>query len=270
MAVLPEGYRRLLSRAVEVLGSDQRVRAMWLGGSLASGAADSASDLDVLLAVADEDHGGFAAQWREWLAAITPTVLAEPLTFLPGSFYSVTPDFERFDVVVESVGALTSTAFRWRVSVFDNDDLTQTIPAPEGRGPSGERIGTLIREFFFHSAKVEVLVWRRDWLLGAEHAHWLRSVVYQLFVEANAPLPPIGLKQWSRKLTIDQRQVLAALPTDITNDEQLVTAHRAAARAFLPTARRLADVLGITWPQTLEDAASHHVEGVLRIPDPYS
>ena len=74
---------------------------MWLGGSLGRGVADAGSDLDVVVAIAAGSFDGFAAGWRDWLAAITPTVLARELPRLPGSFYSVTPECLRLDVVAE-------------------------------------------------------------------------------------------------------------------------------------------------------------------------
>jgi len=60
VAVLPETYRHLFERAVAVLGADERVRALWLSGSLARGVADAASDLDLIVAVADDELDGFA------------------------------------------------------------------------------------------------------------------------------------------------------------------------------------------------------------------
>ena len=45
-----------------------------------------------------------------------------------------------------------------------------------------------------------------------EGAHALRGLLHQLFVELNQPFPAMGIKQWSAKLTEDQRSVLAALP----------------------------------------------------------
>src|SRR5688572_8633723 len=93
IAALPRAYRDLFDRARARLEGDERVRGMWLGGSLARGTADAASDLDVILAVADDAHEEFTESWRSWLADITPTVLAEELPFAKGSFYSVTPGF---------------------------------------------------------------------------------------------------------------------------------------------------------------------------------
>ena len=83
--VLPSGYASLLARATTVFLGDERVRALWVSGSLGRGDADPSSDLDLLIAVADEGFDGFAATWRDWLAEITPTVLAKPLPFLPGA-----------------------------------------------------------------------------------------------------------------------------------------------------------------------------------------
>jgi len=80
---LPDRYLPLYDRAVEVLAADDRVRAIWLHGACGRGAADAGSDLDLSIAVRDADFDAFAGQWRDWLAAITPTVVARPIG--PGS-----------------------------------------------------------------------------------------------------------------------------------------------------------------------------------------
>ena len=78
LQVLEPGYDALFDRAVEVFAADQRVRAMWLSGSLGRGDADAMSDLDLIVAVADDALPEFAASWRDWLARITPTLIAVP------------------------------------------------------------------------------------------------------------------------------------------------------------------------------------------------
>jgi hypothetical protein len=219
--------------------------------------------------VADDDHKGFLAGWRSWLADVTPTVLAEEVPRAPGIYYSVTPGFERFDIVVEPVSALPATFFRWRVTVFDRDGLTDRVPPPEpGPGPSAEAVRGLITEYFRISA-VETILVRDDWLLAREHVHAVASLVYRLFVEANAPLPPMGVKQWSTRLTPDQRAALASLPTDATDADGLRAAHRAVAAVFLPNAEVLARRLGVPWPHDLEAAAAAHLRRVLGLDDPY-
>jgi hypothetical protein len=102
---LAPGYHRLYAQVVEAAERDERVRVMWLSGSVGRGVADAGSDLDIVVAVAADSVADFAAGWRAWLAAITPTVLARPLPRLPGSFYSVTTECLRLDVLTKQVGA---------------------------------------------------------------------------------------------------------------------------------------------------------------------
>jgi hypothetical protein len=83
--VLPAVYGPLFDRTMAVLGADERVRAIWLAGALGRGAADAASDLDFAIAVRDEDFDTFAAGWREWLADVSPTLVARELPGRPGS-----------------------------------------------------------------------------------------------------------------------------------------------------------------------------------------
>ena len=256
-------------KAVEVLGADERVRGMWLSGSLARGAADRASDLDLVIAVADEHLDQFAEEWRTWLAEITPTVLAGELAFAKGSFWSVTPTWERFDVVVEAVSQVPTSSFPVRVTVFDRDGLTGRLPEAESRDPSAVEVARLIQEWFRVTAMMEVVLWRQDWLLAAEHLHYLAGLVYAVYVESNQPVPPMGVKRWSQRLTDPQRVTLERLPRSALNADDLVSAHLAYSRAFLKAARPLADGLGVHWPAEVEKAAARHLTEVTGVADPY-
>ena len=140
VAQLAPGYRALFERARNVFSADPRVRALWVGGSVARGEADAYSDLDLVVTVSDADFDAFAAGWREWLAAITPTVLARAIPFLPGSLYSLTPSCERLDVVVERVSALRASRYT-RALVFDRRPRSErpTPPAPASPGKTKSR-----------------------------------------------------------------------------------------------------------------------------------
>ena len=257
---LPNAYRALFERAQSVAHADERVRALWLSGSLARGDADAASDLDLLITVRDESRDEFARGWRDWLAKITPTVIARPLPFLPGSFYAVTPGRERIDLVVEPVSGLATTLFRVRHLVFDRDGLAGRVPAPQpAAGPSPERIAYLIEEFFRDYGMFDVVATRRDLLLGNEATHLLRGLLYQLFCEANAPLPQTGVKQWSAKLTPEQRALLEGLPTGGADFEAMAAANAAVGRAFVEQARKIAARHAVTWPAELEAATLNHL-----------
>jgi hypothetical protein len=260
LAPLSSGYRAIFENARRVCESDERVRALWLSGSLARGAADAASDLDLLIAVRDADLADFATGWREFLGRITPTLIARPLPFLPGSFYSVAPGRERIDLVVEPVSRLAQSFFRTRRVVIDKDDLDAQVPAAApGAPPSAERLAFLVEEFFRDYGMFDVGATRGDRLLGNEATHFLRGLLYQLFCEANAPLPATGVKQWSAKLSAAQREVLEALPTGGKSWGEIVAAHEAVACAFVTHAREILAAHGVSWPSELEHATRSHL-----------
>jgi hypothetical protein len=99
-----------------------------------------------------------------------------------------------------------------------------------------------------------VVALRGDTLLAIEAIYHARNLLYQLFVEANAPLPPMGLKRWSDKLTADQRAVLEALPTGGRDMAELTAAHDEVVRAFVEQARPICERVGAAWPEALERA----------------
>jgi len=260
VAVLPETYRHLFEQAVAVLGADERVRALWLSGSLARGVADAASDLDLIVAVADDELDGFATTWEDWLVAITPTVLAKPLPFAPGSFYAVTAERDRLDVVVESAGATGGSLFPTRIVVFDRDGLDAEVPAAApGAGPSPATIAGLVEEQLRQAGMIDVAVTRDDRLLAIEAIAQARTLLYLLLVEANAPLPAMGVKRWSDKLTEEQRTVLEALPTGGRDMAELTEAHDDVVRVFIEQARPICARLGVDWPEALEAADVAHL-----------
>lgn len=71
MAAMPAGYADLLASAGDAARADDRVLALWVGGSIAPGGADAGSDLDLLVAVQDDAFEDFAA------GAVDPLDLTE-------------------------------------------------------------------------------------------------------------------------------------------------------------------------------------------------
>lgn len=262
---LPAPYHALFARARDVFAADTRVQALWLSGSLARGDADAHSDLDLLVATTDDGHASFTEAWEAWLASITPTVLAKRIPGITG-LYAVTPEWLRIDVVWEPRGALARTFFRTRRLVFDRADCAAAIPPAIPRpGPSARAVLDLIEESLRILGLLPTGVGREDWLLGVEGVWNHRLLLYQLFQQANAPLPETGLKQWSSKLTPAQRARLSGLPTGAANREAVIRASLEVAAAFLAEARPLAARLGIAWPDALEAATRVHLRRTLGV-----
>lgn len=262
LGVLPAGYRVLYQRVLATAAGDSRVRAMWLGGSLARGDADAGSDLDVLLAVRDDAFDEFTAGWREWVESVTPTVLSRTLPHAPSISYSMTPACERLDIVREPVGRLPHTPFRTRLLVLDKDGCDAHVPAA---GPQPAPDPAVLRATVEEFLRQQVLfpssvLGREDWLLGVEAVQGVRTLLYQLFTEANKPAPPRGLKHWSAKLTGPQREALADIRVPEAAGESVRAAMSVAASRFRAEARPVLELFGAAWPDDLDRSVTAYLD----------
>jgi hypothetical protein len=250
LAPMPTAYVGLLRAVVDLLSAREDVRALWVSGSVGRGAADAGSDLDVVVTVADETFEGLAEPGT-W-APLDP-LLCLDLPFLPGAAVITTRDGLRLDVVMERVSDLPTTAYRHRLVVFDRHGLTVPAPTPQP-GPDPRVLHDLVVEFLRQSAIFPAAVLaREDWLLGQESVIAYRSLLYRVFVEANQPLPTMGVKQWSSRLTRGQYDVLAALPLPAAERRSVVSAIEAARRALRGPGRSAVEDAGAVWPVELDE-----------------
>lgn len=251
LTALPPGYAALLTRLRDVAASDPRVRALWVGGSVGRGVADAGSDLDLVVTVADDAMEAFVAEGPEvWSAAVDP-VITLAIPGLPGAYAFTSRDALRCDVVVEPVRALATAPSADRVVVLDPDGLAGrlAVGTPSPSGPDVAGMGRVVQEFLRQTPVFPAaVVAREDWLLGQEAVHSYRTMLYELFAESNAPHPPMGIKQWSARLTPEQRAVLAALPLPSADRDSVIEA-MALVRAALRTHGRAAyERVGGVWP----------------------
>ncbi len=264
---LPTGYATLYEKLLLTAEADERIRAVWLSGSLGRGVADAGSDLDVVLAVDDASFAGFVAGWRDWLAKVTPTVLARQLARTSSIWYCLTPDCLRFDVVVERPGTATARQLDHRLLVLDKDGAAARFRVEEAGpqpGPDHAKLAGLTEEFLRQQANFPAaVVARQDWLLGVVGVQNAHLMLYELFIESNQPLPPMGVKQWSAKLSTQQLRVCTQLPVPAPDRDSVVTAMRAAATAFRRAARQIHSEHAIAWPAELETAVLRYQQSAL-------
>ena len=96
IAPLEQGYGDLLGRVVDRVSVDDRVRALWLGGSIGRGVADAGSDLDLVVTVTDRDAFADPSYWD-----VVDPVITIPIPGLTGCFAFTTRTGLRVDVVAE-------------------------------------------------------------------------------------------------------------------------------------------------------------------------
>lgn len=137
----PDGlHLRFVESALQVLSRDPRVKALWAGGSLADGAADRWSDVDLRLAVADHDRRAFMADIEDTLQAICPILGWRTRSMRGDELVVVT--FEgplRADFVVTSPVDIDRQRYEPVAPLFDPEGLgarLQQIPyQPSRRTP---------------------------------------------------------------------------------------------------------------------------------------
>lgn len=266
LAVLPAGYQALFDAAVEVFVADARVRAVWVHGSVGRDEADASSDLDLIVAVGDDAFDDLWNGWPDWLAAITPTVIARPLPWIPGILYALTPDCLRLDVVLERTSNLPTSGFGQRAVVFDRDGLDAQVPAPPvAAGPDRTKVETAIEEPLRYLALLPALLDRQAYLLVQEGYGHIRRRLLELFQEANAPQQAAGVKHGRFQVTDEQYAVLEALPWPQATRDELVAAHRVIGSRLFEIAPPIAELVGLPWPQALEHAVRVHLRRELNI-----
>jgi hypothetical protein len=257
---MPQSYQVLLNRAAELFHADERVRAMWLHGAIARGAQDAGSDLDIDIAIRDTDFDAFTAESQIWWSQITPTVSRREIAHMPGSFFALTPTCERVDVITERVSALSTSQLRRRVTVFDRDGLTALVPGPDDPPPQPHVLQYCIEEILRQAANFPVVLIRHDWLMGVVAVQQIHLLLYELFTEANKPLPPTGPKQWSFKLSTQQRQALERLPIPQAESASIIAARQVALRFFEDQAAGVAQRNDVAWPGELADAVHAYMK----------
>lgn len=256
IAPLERGYADVLARVVERFADEARVRALWLAGSVGRGVADAGSDLDLLVTVSDREGFVEPSVWD-----VLDPVITTPIPGLPGCFAFTTRDGLRVDVVLETTDEVASSSYVHRVRVVDRDGLEPPAPGVDRRTPDVPRMQQLVTEFQRQAAIFPAaVVAREDWLLGQVAVHNYGLMLFDLLVESNQPLPAMGLKQWSSRLTPDQRDLLAALPVPAADRESVVASMRAVREAIRTHGRAALESAGGTWPAEVDDAMAAYWE----------
>ena len=249
IAPLPEAYADLLGRIEQVLQADDEVRALWLAGSLGRRDADAGSDLDLVVTV--RDLGAYADPGR-W--DVVEPLITTPIPGMPGCLAFTTRAGLRVDVVLETPGDLATTSYRRRVRVFDRDGLPLPDPEPDLRRPDVARMEAIVMESLRQWAIYPfAVVAREDWLLGQAAVGNYHRMLYDLFVEANQPLPEMGVKQWTRRLTAEQAEVLTALPPPSADRDSVERSMRAVRDALRTHGRAALEGAGGTWPEEVAE-----------------
>ncbi len=252
----------VLDRAASTFKADERVRALFLSGSRATGSEDRFSDLDLLLVIDDGSFERFCEEWQSWVGELGPTVAAKPRSFARGFLVNATtPSCARFDVFVRGVARVASEpGWEKPAAVFDRDGIAQMLPEPR-LPPAVEHdaawLSELIYTFLRTLSVLPMLLARGDLVRLTQHAQLMKQDLLELLIFENGD-PPCrrpGAWAWvdlSERLPEADLALVENLPALAATRGSVVEGHLAIASSFLPRARSAAARAGESFPTEFE------------------
>lgn len=256
-----------VERASDALHQDERVRALWLTGSLAAGTADAQSDVDLRAAVRDTDFAAASEGGQELIDRIGPTVWTRRWPGPPDEAIlgAITSDYLRFDLVLQSDIDTKPRMLEAARVLFDKDGLAErlTLTTSAQIDPLAG-LPYLVEEFIRLVGMLPIVVGRDDVPIGMEGQLALHSMLISLLLMENGiDRSATGKRHVAALLDGEQRAVLASVPALAPTMESVVEGRLAHARLFLPRARRLMEAHGMAYPETFEAATWRHLRETL-------
>lgn len=246
------------ARLAELLEADERVRGVWLTGSLGRGTADRFSDIDMLLVVEADSRLPFAEQWPRLVARLAAPLLTKKVV-PPFVFAHVLPGWLRWDVVIgtpENLAGLPASAVRALV----NKDGHAAGPEIEALSPDPAAVLALTEEFIRVLGLLPVVIGRGELVTAVSGGGLLRAMTTSLLRMRVKGRVPSGALHLSRVLPIELMEQLRSLPPLSAERGSAIALHLACARLFLPEARAM---LGADHPDRLERACWEHLASEL-------
>jgi predicted nucleotidyltransferase len=247
-----------IRRTLEV---DHDVDGAWLAGSLGRGRGDAFSDVDVLVLAGDGRLDHVMARYAADVSAIAEPVLVN-LLFGGRVVSVVTADWRRFDLSFVEAGDLERYDAATLSRMFSRSGREPPRQDPRPYQTTPDQLLTLVNEFLRVLGLLVVGTGRKEYVLGLTGVDLLRQMTFELMLEENGIGPADrggALHRWPL-LTPEQQDELGALAPVVADHDGIVAADAALARIFLPRARRLAQRIGMVWPEAFETATRRHLK----------
>jgi predicted nucleotidyltransferase len=271
LATIPSPAQRdLVERIAAVLWTDERIFAVWLGGSLARGNADAYSDVDVHALVDDHGLTDVLGRLDRMVDQISPTVYRRRMTLGRDSILvGITPEWQRFDLVFHSSSSLADRTFPQIKLLWARENAQAWLPrvAPQAVVTNEQvaQFAPTVPEFLRVLGLLPVVVGRGEYLVAMDGVMLLRRYLIDLFILANGIAERGGILRLHPLLTSEQRAALERFPPLVPDKEAVITGHLACARLFLPLARRVLERNGVAYPIAFEQATLDHLKRTLNL-----
>lgn len=250
-------HEALADRTVEVLRTDERVVAVFIGGSVVTGESDEESDLDLTVIMDDAGLDSFWEGIERWFHSV-----GRPVAVAPGPIPLATAlmhDGLRLDLAVVARSALASHPRRPMIALHDPYGTAVGLEFASPRfEPTPEWLDGHVRDFLRFLDQLTVVVVRREWIAGIDNAWYLVSRLLDLYAHSNRA-PRTSPRRVNARLTPTQQLAVEALAPIRANPASIVAVHVRVATLYRIEARTLADKVGMEWPTELENAVVDHL-----------
>lgn len=258
--------QHIIDRVTRLLQAQPDVEAAWLAGSLGKGQGDAFSDVDILALAKDGAVAGLVAALPGQLNTVATPVLVNIL-FGGRVINVVTEDWRRFDINVVEAPTLAEYNGDELQILFNRGDRVPPIRPKADYQIAPDALLKIVNEFLRVFGLAAVGVGREEYVLCLTGVGYLRNMTLDLMLEENgiAPSARGGALHRNVFLKPEQQAELVNLPPLSADRDSVIEAHRALAAVFLPRAKRLAEEVGMVWPQAFEDATRRNLAAKLQL-----
>jgi hypothetical protein len=249
----PTAQLAFLADITARLRDDPRIRAAWLIGSLAGDNADAFSDVDLLLAVADDALTALVADWRAFVAGLSPTIALQRIgQDTKPTFVTIAPGYLRFDLTLCAAGIPQRHGYDPTRLLFDHDGVAARMTfAPRASDNLAEQLPALVHEFIRCLGLTPIVLGREELLISRQGVAIVQTQLIDLYLLENGGRRGGG-KHLNSALTAEQYDAFASFPPLELTRDSLLASLLTAARLFLPHARRLMQAQGLPYPDEFE------------------
>jgi hypothetical protein len=246
-----------------ILRRDERMRVLWLTGSLAGGTADAQSDVDLRAAVRATDFVSIEQWWPDLLTRIAPLLWQRRWPGPPDEVLlgAITADYLRFDLVIQALDDTRPRTLEAAQLLFDKDGEVQRfhLLTPSDRDPY-VHLPLLVEDFIRLLGMLPIVVERNDIPIGMEGQLALHSMLISLLLlERGIDRMTIGKRHVAALLTREQQAILSQVPALAPTMDSVIQGRVIYGRLFLPRARRLMAARSAVYPQAFEEATRRHL-----------
>jgi predicted nucleotidyltransferase len=243
------------SAILKAMSALPRVKGLFLSGSHARGTADAWSDLDTVLVVDAADQAGVVDAAR---VALAPTVMFRKQGGAEVTLVNaILPDWTRVDLLMEPEARFVKRGKGSVRAVHDPADLIARLGVAAAAG-SAQRVAFATEEFLRVLGLLSVAAGRQEWVLGTMGAGLLRDQLLVL-MKAEAGTLGEGMLHLTRSVSAMDYALLERMPPITPDEENVVAAHVALARIFVPRAKAYLAAQGLDWPAEFEEATRAHL-----------